>query len=69
MHCDVILHHFVGQQWELAILRLRATLAANPYITLKLRASDDVIGTLCELFEKYLQISANNAGQNDTKGV
>ncbi len=49
--------------------RLRATLAANPYITLKLRASDDVIGTLCELFEKYLQISANNAGQNAAKGV
>jgi transcription-repair coupling factor (superfamily II helicase) len=49
--------------------RLRATLAANPYITLKLRASEDVIGTLCELFEKYLQISANNAGQNGAEGV
>jgi transcription-repair coupling factor (superfamily II helicase) len=44
--------------------KLRVVLAANPYLTLKLRTDDDVIGTLCELFEKYLQISANNAGQN-----
>ncbi len=49
--------------------KLHVVLASKPYLTLKVRPNDDVIGTLCELFKKYLQISANNAGQNGAKGV
>jgi transcription-repair coupling factor (superfamily II helicase) len=39
-------------------VKIRVVLAENPYLVLTLRANDDPIAILCDLFKKYIEISS-----------